>query len=49
MNSWLRYTGRAELQAADRQVLWGGFVKLEQETKLVSEATGDFLKELKLP
>jgi hypothetical protein len=49
MNSWLRYTGRAELQAIDRQPLPGGFVKLEQETKLVSEATGDFLKELKLP
>jgi len=49
INSWLRYTGRAELQAVDRQVLTGGFVKLEQETKLVSEATGDFLQELKLP
>ncbi len=49
MNTWLRYTGRAELQAVDRQVLTGGFAKLEQETKLVSEATGDFLKELKLP
>ena len=49
MNSWLRYTGRAELQAVDRDPLTGGFVKLEQETKLVSEATGDFLKELKLP
>jgi len=49
MNSWLRYTGRAELQAVDRQVLTGGFVKLEQETNLVSEATADFLKELKLP
>ena len=49
MNTWLRYTGRAELQAVDRQPLTGGFVKLEQETKLVSEATGDFLKELKLP
>jgi hypothetical protein len=49
MNTWLRYTGRAELQAVDRQPLTGGFVKLEQETKLVGEATGDFLKELKLP
>ena len=49
MNTWLRYTGRAELQAADRDPLTGGFVKLEQETKLVNEATGDFLKELKLP
>lgn len=49
MNTWLRYTGRGELQAVDRQPLTGGFVKLEQETKLVGEATGDFLKELKLP
>jgi ParB-like chromosome segregation protein Spo0J len=49
MNTWLRYKGRAELQAVDRQPLSGGFVKLEQETKLVSEATNDFLKELKLP
>jgi hypothetical protein len=49
MNTWLRYTGRAELQAVDRQPLTGGFVTLEQETKLVGEATGDFLKELKLP
>ena len=49
MNTWLRYTGRSELQAVDRQVLTGGFAKLEQETKLVSEATGDFLQELKLP
>ncbi len=49
MNSWLRYKGRAELQAIDRGPLTGGFVKLEQETKLVAEATADFLKELQLP
>lgn len=49
MNTWLRYSGRAELQAVDREPLTGGFVKLEQETQLVGEATGDFLKELKLP
>ena len=49
MNTWLRYTGRAELQAVDRDPLTNGFVKLEQEANLVSEATGDFLKELKLP
>ena len=49
MNSWLRYTGRAELQAMDREPLTGGFVKLAQETTLVHEATTDFLKELKLP
>ncbi len=49
MNTWLRYTGRAELQAVDRDPLTDGFAKLEAETSLVSEATGDFLKELKLP
>ncbi len=49
MNTWLRYTGRAELQASDREPLTDGFVRLQQETTLVSEATGDFLKELKLP
>jgi len=49
MNTWLRYTGRGELQAVDRDPLTGGFVKLEQEASLVSEATGDFLQELKLP
>jgi hypothetical protein len=49
MNTWLRYTGRAELQAVDRVPLTDGFIKLEQEANLVSEATGDFLTELKLP
>jgi len=49
MNSWLRYTGRAELQAIDREPLTDSFVKLSQETALVYEATEDFLKELKLP
>jgi hypothetical protein len=49
MNSWLRYKGRAELQAIDRSPLTSGFVKLEEETKLVAEAAADFLKELKLP
>jgi len=28
MNTWLRYTGRAELQAVDREPLTSGFVKL---------------------
>jgi ParB-like chromosome segregation protein Spo0J len=49
MNTWLRYTGRAELQAVDREPLTSGFVKLQQEASLLSEATADFLKELKLP
>jgi ParB-like chromosome segregation protein Spo0J len=49
MNSWLRLDGRGQLQACDRQPLMASFAKLEQETKLVEEAVGDFLKELKLP
>jgi hypothetical protein len=49
MNSWLRYKGRADLQAIDRAPLSTGFAKLEQETKLVAEAVADFLTELKLP
>lgn len=49
MNTWLRYKGRSELQAIDREPLTDGFVKLGQESKLVAEAVDDFLKELKLP
>jgi ParB-like chromosome segregation protein Spo0J len=49
MNTWLRFEGRGQLQACDRQPLESGFSKLEQESKLVAEATTDFLKELKLP
>jgi ParB family transcriptional regulator, chromosome partitioning protein len=49
MNSWLRWEGRGQLQACDRQPLTEGFTKLEQEAKLVGEAAGDFVKELKLP
>ena len=49
MNTWLRFEGRGQLQACDRGPLTPGFVKLEQESLLVTEALGDFLKELKLP
>ena len=49
MQSWLRYQGRGDLQACDREPLQGGFEKLVQETLLVAEAAEDFLKELKLP
>ena len=49
MNSWLRLDGRGQLQACDREPLSPSFARLEQETKLVREAVGDFLKELKLP
>ena len=49
MNSWLRFQGRGQLQACDREPLEGGFEKLVQEGRLVAEAAEDFLKELKLP
>ena len=49
MHSWLRYQGRGELQACDRQPLERGFAKLTQECLQVAEATEDFLEELKLP
>lgn len=49
MNAWLRFEGRGQLQACDRGPLTSGFVKLHQESLLVTEAVGDFLKELKLP
>jgi hypothetical protein len=49
MQSWLRYQGRAELQACDREPLLPGFTRLVPETRLVSEASQDFIEELKLP
>jgi ParB-like chromosome segregation protein Spo0J len=49
MQSWLRYQGRGDLQACDREPLESGFEKLAQEGRLVAEASQDFLKELKLP
>lgn len=49
MNSWLRFEGRGQLKACDREPLSPGFSKLEQESTLVAEATQDFLEELKLP
>lgn len=49
MNTWLRFEGRGQLQACDRLPLIPGFEKLEQESKLVAEASHDFLQELKLP
>jgi ParB-like chromosome segregation protein Spo0J len=49
MNTWLRFEGRGQLQACDREPITSGFIRLEQESKLVTEATTDFLKELKLP
>lgn len=49
MQSWLRYQGRGELQACDRDPLVDGFRRLVQEAQLTAEASQDFLKELKLP
>ena len=41
--------GLGQLQACDREPLTNGFSKLRQEAHLLSEATSDFIKELKLP
>jgi ParB-like chromosome segregation protein Spo0J len=49
MHSWLRYQGRGELQACDREPLESGFRKLIEEARRVSEASDDFLQEFKLP
>lgn len=49
MQSWLRYQGRSELQACDREPLEDGFRRLVQESQLTAEASQDFLEELKLP
>ena len=49
MNHWLRLTGRSELQACDRHLLVSSFTKLQQESSLLGESVGDFIKELKLP
>jgi hypothetical protein len=49
MQSWLRYQGRGDLQACDREPLQSGFEKLTQEGRAVAELCEDFLKELKLP
>lgn len=49
MVHWLRLAGRSELQACDRTVLGPSFVKLQQETILLTEATTDFIKEMQQP
>jgi ParB-like chromosome segregation protein Spo0J len=49
MSHWLRLTGRSELQACDRSILLDSFIKLQQESILLAEAAGDFIKELQLP
>lgn len=49
MQTWLQYQGRGDLQACDAPLLEGGFRRLIDESRLVAEATDDFLKELTLP
>lgn len=49
MDSWLRYRGRGDLMACDRQVLEPGFERLVRETRAVAETAQDFLNELRLP
>jgi ParB-like chromosome segregation protein Spo0J len=49
MQSWLKYQGRGELQACDREVLQSGFERLSEESLLVAEASSDLVRELKLP
>lgn len=49
MQSWLRYQGRAELGACDREPLESGFARLAEEARLVAQLSEDFLEELKLP
>jgi hypothetical protein len=47
MHSWLRYSGRGVLRACDREPLRPGFERLQDELHAVSEATQDFVAELK--
>jgi ParB-like chromosome segregation protein Spo0J len=49
MQTWMRYQGRGELQACDRELLQPGFQRLADECRLVAGATDDLLQELKLP
>ena len=49
MQSWLRYQGRGQLQACDREPLETGFQRLSCESRLVAEAVDDFVAELKSP
>lgn len=49
MHTWLKYQGRGALQACDREPLGDGFARLVREAALVSEASDDFVRELKLP
>jgi ParB-like chromosome segregation protein Spo0J len=49
MQSWLRYQGRGELQACDREPLESGFQRLVTEARLTAEASQDFIEELHPP
>jgi len=49
MHTWLRYQGRSDLQACDREPLESGFQRLVREAGLTAEAARDFVEELRLP
>jgi ParB-like chromosome segregation protein Spo0J len=49
MQSWLRYRGRGDLMACDREPLLTGFERLAGESANVAEASQDFLEELQQP
>lgn len=49
MQTWLRYQGRGDLQACDRELLQSGFERLAGEARLTAEASRDFVEELRLP
>ncbi len=49
MGNWLRHHGRGDLALCDRGVLEPAFTRLTGETRIVTELTDDFLKEIHLP
>jgi hypothetical protein len=49
VQSWLDHRGRSQLMGCDRQPLEPALVRLARETRVVAEATDDFLKELREP
>ena len=49
MNTWLRLTGRRDLQACDRAPLLESFRQLQRDAAQLGEHTSDFIKELQLP
>ncbi len=49
MNTWLRLTGRRDLQACDRAPLLESFRQLHRDSAQLVEHTSDFVRELQLP